>query len=503
MRAASSGRRGARTFASARRCALPRFEPSDSSETRSSAFAFVAVTLSSVIALVAVGVTIAAPIASAEGLAASVLPDRLDDLPLSGGDIAASADAFAWRAFIALNWPSKLGAAERGAPDRAKALADPGKRVWETFKADYELFQIDEGGHPIAPAPWSGFEGLNPCGPGVGNREKTIASFAPFADFNQPSFDANEPGAPLVAQNGAYTRYEVHFNETEFSTFATNGWSEGDHLPDVRRPAHFPIGSIAVKAAWRPLTSLDSAAVRARYYVESANVVDVAQTLAAGHVVCAKTDLALVGLHIAIKTKARPQWVWSSFEHVDNVPPAGAEDAREPDAKDAGVPYSYFDPSKPARLWPPFGTDASLPVDWSRPPKLDPSPTQVVRRYPIRPDVMALNRAYWSLPEIKGTIWERYMLVATQWPTSNDPPGPNNNGAFTPGRPASGAQADSYRSIAKSQANLVNTAMETYFQDLPSSCMACHQAASNARGGDFVGALATMLCDQCLRRGRR
>ena len=47
---------------------------------------------------------------------------------------------------------------------------------------------------------------------------KTIATFVPFADFNQPSFAVGEPANPLVAQNGAYTRYEIHFNEPEFST---------------------------------------------------------------------------------------------------------------------------------------------------------------------------------------------------------------------------------------------------------------------------------------------
>ena len=34
---------------------------------------------------------------------------------------------------------------------------------------------------------------------------------------------------------------------------------------------------------------------------------------------------------------------------------------REPDARDAGVPYAYFDPSKPKRLWPPFASAGTLP----------------------------------------------------------------------------------------------------------------------------------------------
>ena len=231
--------------------------------------------------------------------------------------------------------------------------------------------------------------------------------------------------------------------------------------------------------------------MRARYYVERADIADVASTLAAGRAVCSESDVALVGLHIAIKTRSRPQWIWSTFEHVDNVPPAGEGEVREPDAQDAGVPYAYFDPSRPRKLWPPFGSSGALPVDWATPPKRDPEPMQVVRRHPIDPSIMALNRAYWNSPGVKGTVWERYMLVAVQWPTSAGPPGPDNDGAPFPGGSAPpDAKGESYKSTAAPEENLINTTMETYLQDRPSSCMACHQVVSNARGDDFVGTLA-------------
>jgi hypothetical protein len=417
-----------------------------------------------------------------------VSPDRLDDLSNRAEPSAAAGD-FAWRSFVALNWPSLPAAAGRGVPDRGKMLGEGGERVWETFKSDVELFQIDSNGRPVAPSPWRSFDGANPCSDD--NARRTIASFAPFADFNQPSFAVREPANSLVAQNHEYVRYETRFNEPEFTTFATNGWAEGRNLPDVKHPGHFPVGSIAVKAAWRPLNAADAPAARARYYVTRAAIVDVAKTLAQGRVVCATRDVALVGLHIVIKTRSRPQWVWSTFEHVDNVPPAGDGESREPDAKDAGAPYGFFDPTRPAKLWPPFGAADTLPIDATNPPKLHPAPMQVVRRHPIDAALMATNRAYWALPGVKGTVWEHYMLVAAQWPTSADPPGPTNNGGYFPGRAQASSIADeSYRSMAKAQENLVNTTMETYLQDEPSSCMACHHAVSNARGDDFVGTLA-------------
>ncbi len=74
------------------------------------------------------------------------------------------------------------------------------------------------------------------------------------------------------------------------------------------------------------------------------------------------SDQRLVGLHIMVKTRYRPQWLWSTFEQVDNVPPAGEGEAREPDAKDAGVPYSYFDASHPNRRLPIIGSPESEPI---------------------------------------------------------------------------------------------------------------------------------------------
>lgn len=404
-----------------------------------------------------------------------VSPDRIEDIPQLKADVDSfpTVDNFAWRAFIALNWPSLTDPAYRGLPDRTKTLGDPGPRVWETFKARYELFQVGPDGTPIASQPWATYDAANPCGADTNDRAKTLATFDPFMDFNQ--FASGVAANPLVAQNRTYTRYETRINEPEYAALALSGWSQGQNLPDQEHPAKLPAGSIAVKAAWRILTAADTPVVRARYYVvKNANVVDVAKTVAAGHVVCTKSDVALVGLHLVVRTAHRPQGLWSTFEHVDNVPPVGTGEAREPDARDARAPYSYFDASKPKLgLWPELGSPDTLPVSLDHPPQIDPTPMQVVRRHPIHFSTMAMNRAYWALPGVKGTVWEHYMLVANQWPTQRYPIDPHNDGVFFP---------------EARRENMVSTAIETYLQDSPSSCMSCHQAF-NERGRDFVGML--------------
>jgi hypothetical protein len=343
-------------------------------------------------------------------------------------------------------------------------LGDPGARVWETFPARYEVF---------------GQGGATPCGAAALGRE--VSAFTPFFEFNQASFTPDQPDSPLIARNGEYVRYE-----TRFDSIAAQGL-----MGSTAGPFLAPIGAIAVKAAWRPLNRADPPAARARYYiVDGAEITDVAATRAAGHVVCARADLALVGLHIVVRTPSQPQGVWASFEHVDNVPPVGVGEAREPDARDEGASFSFNDPAASQRdVAPPQGWALARPVTLDNPPRDAPAPMQVIRKHPIRREIMAANRAYWALPEVASSVWRRYMLVSVQWPTAPAPRGPENDGRYFPGlKPEPDSKAAKYKvDEGDDGRNLANTTMETYQQDLPASCMSCHHAISNARGRDFVG----------------
>jgi hypothetical protein len=435
---------------------------------------------------------VASGCAVAEDVTPRVLPDRMEDVPATRPDPFPAFDSFAWRAFVAFNWPALTDAAHRGEPDRAKSLGDAGQRVWETFKSRFEVFRRGLDEQALAPAPWATYAGRTPCGGLVDKQTKTLASLEPFADFNQASFIPGKFLGPLVSQNRTYTRYEVRFNEAEFNSIVDHGWYRRDALPTAEEPGRFNVGSTAVKAAWRILTDVDTPATRRRYYVvPNAQVVDVATTLAKGRIACVRRDIALVGLHIVVKTQYRPQGIWSSFEHIDNVPPVGSGDAREPDARDSNAPYSYNDPAKSQSDIAPLNSALAQSVGRQNPPGIRPEPTQVIRKHPINPETMAINRAYWALPEIRGTVWANYMLVATQWPTVTQPPTPDNDGRYFPGlridpsTPAEPYQAEG----ASGDQNLANTTMETYSQDSPASCMACHHAVSNAFGRDFVGIL--------------
>ena len=249
-------------------------------------------------------------------------PARIDDVPVQAGETFEQAlarfDNFSWRAFIALNWPSQQGDANRGLPDTTKKFGDAGARVWETYKARYEVFA------PGAPKPanWDQYDGTNPCGGAVTNRTKTLSAFSHFADFNQAAFALGQLANPLIDQNRTYTRYEVRFNREQFNSIFDNQWYIKSKQPTPERPGVFKFGSIEIKAAWRVLKSGDNVK-RERYYVTKAFVFDPEATTNTGSVACSEQDVALVGFHIVIKTPARPQWIWTTFEHVDNVPPPG------------------------------------------------------------------------------------------------------------------------------------------------------------------------------------
>ena len=83
------------------------------------------------------------------------------------------------------------------------------------------------------------------------------------------------------------------------------------------------------------------------------------------------------------------------------------------------------------------------------------------------------------------------MLTATQWPTATLPIGPDNDGRYFPGlRLDPDTPGEPYQvAEGASNFNLTNTTIDTYSQDPPGSCMACHNGVSNVRGRDFVGIL--------------
>lgn len=359
-------------------------------------------------------------------------------------------DDFSWREFIAVTWPAKTSAAapySRGIADTTKTYGDTSvPTVLETLKADYELFV--SGSTPTA---WDQYSTPSPClGAGmVTPYETVLGSFNHFHGFNQAGFGVE--ASPLVAQNRTYVRYDTRMNKPEYDFILSPGAQAPGplylqaNLAAAPAPLVFPNGSIDYKASWRDMTGIP-AADKARYYVITAQALDPVTGR------CSAREFGLIGLHIVNKTPSFPRWVWSTFEHVDNVPAIAGETT----AGRAPWALNDNDAANQRLTMPPPPS-----INECNPPAASPTPAQVVRIRKIHASTQQTNQLYQT--KLAGTVWANYQLTVTQWPT-----GPNVTTGIFPNT-----------TTPMPQTNTANTAAETWFQSsTATSCMRCHNLAS-------------------------
>lgn len=358
------------------------------------------------------------------------------------GEFQSDVDVFAWNSFIALNWPANLATCE-GDPNQS-ILTGTGPRVWETYTLDSDIFVAS----PNQPAAW--------CSPAMtaglsGRRFGSVRKISASLAETFPGI-GEAVGGVLTDQNGRFVRYEIRVNLDEYNYLTKNNlWQASqqsgktinfpqgpnDNPSRCGAAPCGPVGAMEVKAAWKVLSASEIAS--GRFYTTQGTVFndeDGDPSPGANPV-----TLGLVGFHILHKTESEATWFWSTFEQVDNTTssffnPNCSGSNCTANTQNAKKPYTELDPS-------------GNPIN---------APTQVVRSTPIdKTDsaAPALNAYYRAL--LKGSVWENYELVSTQWATGGAPAG-------TP-------------------AILANTTLETYIQP-NSSCMGCHKGATTTAGSN-------------------
>lgn len=356
-------------------------------------------------------------------------------------------DDFSWRMFVAMVWPALDG--QRGAPDEKQTVGGPGPRVFETFKALHEVFHSDG----TAPAAWNAFDAphYNPCDIQAAFKDVTLGSFSKFSNLGQAGFGSLV--GPLIAQNGTYVRFLTSYNKIEFDQIMDQTLYRRP-TPPATFQVTFNNGAIDTKSAWM---DMKNATHPERYYTRQAWVLDPVTGIPEQKLV------GLVGLHIVVKTPSRPQWIWITFEQVDNVPPleTGTEGAFGPGT------FNFHDATqRPMETRNPLTMDRVLQAP-------APPPYNVDRLKPIHTDTAATNKKYRAA--LRGTVWDNYQLVATQWPTTPDDPSlPGTPQNTFPGTGATTAFA--------------NVTMESFDQkSVATSCMNCHNATKDQT--DFMWSL--------------
>lgn len=212
-------------------------------------------------------------------------------MPRDGAAAIDASDEYAWRLFVALNWPVTPGSR---VPDLYGSFGK-GPVLWESWPGSKGVFRQDgadpgdwfneSDASPESPA--NRFDGL-PVMPGVPIRRIVNGAMATVSD-------------PIEA---ASRLSETHFNEASFGFIrAQRLYNLKGQMEAARREAdiRFPEGSQQVKALWQPVNPADAG----RYFTEAVTFADGRQQL-----------YGLVALHIA--SKDLPNWFWATFEHVDN-----------------------------------------------------------------------------------------------------------------------------------------------------------------------------------------
>jgi len=339
--------------------------------------------------------------------------------------------------------------------------------VWGTYREAYELYRIDNAAPAAFASPAVTNTVCGPAAPGIKFLMMASKSGTLLQDADQAfSF-------PLVDQNNNYVYYEIRFNADQYEFVRRNGLDLAKNLmaAEMKAPIAMPIsaakpcreGAVMLKAAWKQMTSADDPS---RYYTVKAKI------LQKSNAPCADVTMGLVAFHIGHKVDGFAQWIWSSFEQVDNVPnddgsrPAGRMTFNNGTADPQTVGGWANRPDSKQLLAPGDRKKAQVT-------RLNPIPTT-----PAGSSTVDLNKFYREA--LAKTVWTNYQLVITQWPAA---PVPKDK--FKPKENQGVYPQDSGGPFPVN--NAVNTAMETFFQSQSdavgaggNSCMQCHYGAGIA-----------------------
>lgn len=361
-------------------------------------------------------------------------PDLPDQIPSGPG--LCPFFQFSWESFLALMEPSGR---------------KTGQLVFETYMSSDGLFVAD-GQQPLA---W----GKSPWPLTLGGVTKQAGS-----------------GFDLIAQNGTEVQFDMAVNQSMYNYVTTNrlynstcfnAGGSNIHMSPASNVPPSVDEAMELKTAWLPMANCDPR----RYHCTIAKVNG--QALLVG----------LIGIHIVQKLPNHEEWIWTTFEHIDNAPQCSSVDAPPSGYNNWNFFKTGFVPTGQACTPCPNPTDptGSQSGDtqcnvttqcnvWAS----ESSKPNVCRVADVLDDVDQLNQSIWGLLP-QGSVWKNYMLVGTLW-TAPGMTSPDSSGQTPVG-----------------STGLSNAVMETFTQNSPDgssisqgNCFNCH--TSNFKAFDPTNA---------------
>jgi hypothetical protein len=380
-------------------------------------------------------------------------------------------DKFSWETFIALSWPvsSKESANESSS---AVSCDEPNKEMngspWEPRPEFPTQSQITVDNCPRWMTWHKRSEVLQGFPPTAASRceDDTEARRSPldvtskigFHDFPDVLTNATVPSSmnsPLIDQNGNKVYYDILINDSayrELKCFKEKANAPIPKLLDFQSgensPPNVQPGATELKLAWKVLDSEKDRERRKQFIIRTVRIPDdnnknnLIKDCGANLGSCSwrKVDVGLVGIHIVHKSKDHSQWIWSSFEQVDNDPNESASNATP--GTNAESKFSFFGDC-------PTCPHNSIPTEGAK--------SQLTRTEEIAPDTAELNHEEQQMLKQKGSVLQYYELIGTQYdPINTKQPGANATPSL-----------------------LRNTVIEPYIETSGKtpSCIGCHSGA--------------------------
>jgi hypothetical protein len=292
----------------------------------------------------------------------------------------------------------------------------------------------------------------------------------------------------LVDQNHRCLYYGIHVND-RFVRFINDELklTDPEKIKDVDPKKQFPPGCLELKSSWRALADEERKPenrknLEERFFITEA-VVPTLFTDSDGRI---KADpkrprqetVALVGLHVVGTIVDHPEFIWASFEHVDNSPVLKDQHLPQNQAVDNTRGYTFYAMGT-TRLHcnkNPVNTSVD-PLKLADEDKQTLNPiVNVFRQFNSGEngvdedeDVRKLNESVHGKLKANLDVWKNYALSGAVW-LKNPAASFAENKQF----------ADD---VLAGEAKLSNSTMETFTQIGKANCFSCHQTASEIVGG--------------------